>query len=109
EGGTVAIDPTNPQLWYASTAAGVSIRQCANGTACLAADFTGTPTIGPAQIAGDDSLIDAPWLLDPALSSDILIGTCRVWRGPAANGLYWSLSNSISKLLGGPQNTSCAS
>jgi hypothetical protein len=108
EGGTVAIDPTNPLLWYVSTAAGVSIRQCSNGAACTAANFTGAPTIGPAQTADDDSLIDAPWLLDPALSSDVLIGTCRVWRGPAANGASWSSSNAISKLLGGPQNASCA-
>ncbi len=83
EGGTVAIDQSNPLLWYVSTAAGVSIRQCSNGAGCSAADFTGAPTIGPAQTANDDSLIDAPWLLDPALSSDVLIGTCRVWRGPA--------------------------
>jgi hypothetical protein len=109
EGGTVAIDQTNPLLWYVSTAAGVSIRQCTNGAACTATNFTGVPTIGAAQTADDDSLIDAPWLLDPSLSSDILIGTCRVWRGPAANGSSWSSSNSISKLLGGPQNTSCAS
>jgi large repetitive protein len=108
EGGTVAIDQIDPLLWYVSTAAGVSIRQCSNGAACTAANFTGAPTIGPAQTADDDSLIDAPWLLDPALSSDILIGTCRVWRGPAANGTSWSSSNAISKLLGGPQNASCA-
>jgi hypothetical protein len=108
EGGTVAIDPTNPLLWYVSTAAGVSIRECANGTACTAANFAGTPTIGPAQVADDDSLIDVPWLLDPALSSDILIGTCRVWRGPAGNGASWSSSNAISKLFGGPQNASCS-
>jgi len=81
EGGTVAIDQTNPLLWYVSTAAGVSIRQCSNGAACSATNFTGAPTIGSAQVSNDDSLIDVPWLLDPALSSDILIGTCRVWRG----------------------------
>ena len=109
EGGTVAIDQSNPLLWYVSTAAGVSIRQCSNGAACSAADFSGAPTIGSAQVANDDSLIDAPWLLDPALSSDVLIGTCRVWRGPAASGASWSSSNAISKLLGGPQNASCAS
>jgi hypothetical protein len=109
EGGTVAIDQTDPLLWYVSTAAGVSVRQCTNGAACIASDFTGAPTIGSAQTAADDSLIDAPWLLDPALSSDIVIGTCRVWRGPAANGASWSSSNAVSKLLGGPQNASCSS
>jgi Protein of unknown function (DUF1573) len=109
EGGTVAIDPTNPLLWYISTAAGVSIRQCTNGAGCTAADFAGAPTVGSVQISNDDSLIDAPWLLDPSLSSDVLIGTCRIWRGPASDSAVWSSSNSISKLLGGPQNASCAS
>ncbi|MEO6803000.1 MAG: choice-of-anchor D domain-containing protein, partial [Granulicella sp.] len=108
EGGTVAIDPVNPQNWYVSTAAGVSIRQCANGAACTAADFKGVPTIGFAQVANDASLIDPPWLLDPALSSDVLIGTCRVWRGPASNGASWSGGNAISAMFGGSQNSACA-
>ncbi|NYF50096.1 choice-of-anchor D domain-containing protein [Tunturiibacter gelidoferens] len=109
EGGTVGIDQTNPLLWYVSTAAGVSIRQCSKGAGCTSADFMGTPTIGPEQIDEDDSLIDAPWLLDPALPSNILVGTCRVWRGPAGDGFLWSSSNAISSLLGGPQGTSCVS
>lgn len=108
EGGTAAIDPTNPLLWYVSTGAGVSIRQCANGSACAASDFIGAPTIGYVQTSGDDSLIDAPWLLDPALTSNVIVGTCRVWRGPAGDGSQWSPSNAISKLLGGPQNASCS-
>ncbi len=109
EGGMAAIDPTNPLLWYVSTAAGISIRQCPNGSACTASDFTGAPTIGYTQTNGDDSLIDAPWLLDPALTSNIIVGTCRVWRGPADDGSSWSTSNAISNLLGGPQNAACAS
>ena len=109
EGVTVGIDQTNPLLWYVSTTEGVNIRQCSKGTACTAADFIGTVTIGSAQVDGDDSLIDAPWLLDPALSSNVLIGTCRVWRGPASGGSSWPSSNAISSLLAGPQGTSCVS
>jgi hypothetical protein len=104
----VAIDQNNPLLWYISTAAGVSIHQCTRGAACTAADFSGFPTVGLAQVSEDDSLIDAPWILDPALSSDVFIGTCRAWRG-SANGASWSSFNAISELLGGPQNASCAS
>jgi hypothetical protein len=37
EGGTVAIDQSNPLLWYVSTAAGVSVRQCTEGSACTSA------------------------------------------------------------------------
>lgn len=109
EGGTVAIDQTDPQLWYISTGAGVSIHQCSDGAACTVAEFAGTPTIGPAQTSSDASLIDAPWLLDPALPANLLVGTCRVWRGPADNGAAWSSANAISPLLGGPQNASCGS
>ncbi len=106
EGGAVAIDPANPLLWAISNGPGVSIHQCTAGAACTPASFTST--IGRAQTASDDSLIDPPWLLDPALPATVLIGTCRVWRGPVDNGALWSSSNAISSLLAGPQNSSCA-
>ena len=109
EGGTVAIDPNDPLLWYVSTGAGVNIRQCSAGAACTAADFTGPPTIGAAQVSDDESLVDAPWLLDPALTSNVVIGTCRVWRGPADSGTSWSSANAISQDLAGPHSTSCGS
>jgi len=109
EGGTVAIDQSNPQRWYLSNGAGVSIHECGNGASCTPADFVGAPTIGPTQTAQDASLIDAPWILDPALPSNVLIGTCRIWRGPAASGAAWSSANAISKLLGGSQDSFCGS
>ncbi len=108
EGGGVAIDPANPALWYITTAAGVSIRRCANGGACTAADFAGAPTIGPAETSRDLSLIDTPWLLDPARSSNVMVGTCRMWRGPGASGALWSGANAISQMLGGSQSPACA-
>lgn len=109
ESGNVAIDPANPNLWYISTAAGVSIKRCDRGTACAASDVNGTPTIGPLQTAYDLSLIQTPWLLDPALSSNLIVGTCRVWRGPASDGSLWSGSNTISRMLAGPQSGACTS
>ncbi len=107
EGGVVAIDQTAPLEWYVSTAAGVSIRRCSKGSACGAADFAGSPTIGAAQVAEDVSLIDAPWMLDPALDSELIVGTCRVWRGPAGSGALWSSANAISAMLGGTQSAAC--
>ncbi len=107
EGGTVAIDPSNPLLWYISTAGGVSIRACSRGEDCSAADFAGPPTIGAAQTGADASVIDPPWILDPAMSANVLIGTCRVWRGAAASGNLWSSANQLSITLGGPQNSAC--
>ncbi len=107
EGGFTAIDPATPANWYISTGPGVAISYCGKGTACAAADFAGLPTIGPDQVDEDDSLIDAPWLLDPALTSDAIIGTCRVWRGPAASGADWSSADDLSANFGGTQNASC--
>jgi hypothetical protein len=107
DGGTVAIDPVNPQNWYVSEAAGVNLRYCGNGSGCAAANFAGSPTIGYAQVDDDASLIDPPLLLDPALTADVLIGTCRVWRGPAQSGSAWPGSNAISTQLGGSQNAAC--
>jgi Abnormal spindle-like microcephaly-assoc'd, ASPM-SPD-2-Hydin len=107
EGGTVGIDQTNALLWYISTAEGVSIRKCTSGANCTAADFSGSPTLGPVQVGGDVSLIDAPWLLDPALPSNVLIGTCRVWRGPANDGALWSSANAISAIFAGTTSAGC--
>ena len=108
EGGTVAIDPATPSNWYLSNGAGVSIGRCGSGANCVAADFTPN-VIGEAQVANDLAAIHAPWLLDPAFSANLLVGTCRAWRGPASNGALWSSSNSLSRPFGTPAATACAS
>lgn len=83
EGGVVAIDQATPTNWYVSTGAGVEIAECGLGSACGTPDFT-TPMIGAAQVGGDDSLVHAAWSLDPGMTDQVLVGTCRVWRGSAA-------------------------
>lgn len=108
EGGYTAIDPGNPANWYISTAAGVNITYCGQGASCGPADFTGLPTIGPGQVAQDASLVDAPWLLDPALTSSAIVGTCRIWRGPAGDGSDWGAANDLSAEFGTP-DASCSS
>jgi hypothetical protein len=40
----------------------------------------------------------APFLVDPLDNTKLLIGTCRVWRGPA-NGVGWSSSDAISPVF----------
>ncbi|WP_263373408.1 choice-of-anchor D domain-containing protein [Granulicella aggregans] len=107
EGGYSAIDPVSPAKWYASTAPGVSITYCSQGSACGPTEFDTQPTIGAPQVTQDASLIDPPWLLDPALSSNVLIGTCRVWRGPATQSTAWPATNVLSSEFGGPQNQAC--
>ena len=97
EGGTVAIDAVNPLNWYVATGAGVNIGACAKGAACGLSDFANT-AIGAAQVSGDESEVDAPWLLDPAATGELVVGTCRVWRGPAPGGAAWTSGD----LLSGP-------
>lgn len=107
EGATTAIDPANPQNWYATSGAGVSIRRCPLGTACTAADF-GSPVIGESQVGNDGLTMTsaAPFLLDSLDSSQMLIGTCRVWLGPA-NGATWAATNAISGMLDGVAEPAC--
>jgi hypothetical protein len=107
EGGAVAIDAANPLNWYVSVGAGVDLRYCGKGSACTAADFSGAATIGPAQVGSDASVIDAPFVLDPALTSDVLIGTCRLWRGSAQSSAGWPGANAISTELGGSLTGAC--
>jgi hypothetical protein len=108
EGGFTAIDPANPSNWYISTAAGVSITHCAKGAGCAAADFAGQPTVGATQVANDASLIDPPWLLDPASTTNVAIGTCRVWRGPAQDGSAWTAANALSTDFGTTESAVCS-
>jgi hypothetical protein len=107
EGGFNAMDATNPLNWYISTGAGVSVNQCALGGACAAANFAATAAIGSAQTAGDAAAMDAPFLLDPGLQSNVIVGTCRVWRGPGSGGGLWSGSNLLSAMLDGVAEPEC--
>lgn len=109
EGDYNAIDPEHPQNWYATSAAPVSINLCTQGAACDKAGF-GPPVIGNAQV-GDDGygfVGPAPWILDPQNSANLIIGTCRVWRGPGANSSAWGTGNALSSSLDGlVQGASC--
>ena len=108
EGGSVAIDPNNPSLWYLSTGAGVNIARCAKGAGCTTADFT-TTAIGAAQVADDSAEVHAAWLLDPGLTSNLIAGTCRAWRGPATGGSLWSSANDISRPFAASAASACGS
>ncbi len=109
ESGNVAIDQASPTNWLLQSGFGVSLYRCTKGTACAPADFNGPPAIGASQVNGDTELTDAPILLDPALNSNVIVGTCRVYRGPAGGGSTWtSGADAISTPLSGPANSICA-
>ena len=107
EGDFNAIDPANPQNWYATSASPVAINLCTQGTACNKSGF-GLPVIGNTQVDNDGYGLTgtAPWILDPQNTANLIIGTCRVWRGPGDSSA-WSTSNAISPMLDTVQNSFC--
>lgn len=100
EGGPVDIDPQNPSNWYVNNGVGVSIHACTQASSCTPADFGANPAVSNSDVGGDGYSMTtaAPFLVDPVDDGQLLIGTCRVWRGPA-NGFGWSASNAISPIL----------
>ncbi|MGA2502397.1 MAG: hypothetical protein ABSH20_32045, partial [Tepidisphaeraceae bacterium] len=99
-GGPVAIDPINSTNWYVNNQAGVYIYRCAQSSECAAADFGASPVVGDADVGGDGDTMatPAPFLVDPIDPSQLLVGTCRVWRGPEG-GSGWTGNNAISPIL----------
>ena len=98
-GGPVAIDPANPNNWYVNDQPGVAIYLCSQSAPCTPSAFGTTPVVSDADVAGDgDAMpLPAPFLVDPLDDTQLLVATCRVWRGPA--GSAWTTANAISPIL----------
>jgi len=112
EGGPVAIDPGNSSNWYVNNGAGVSIYKGTPPTGSTPSTFAAVLSAATAPQAdvvkdGYTMYTPAPFLVDPFADSQLLIATCRVWRGPAS-GVGWSDANAISPILDGiTGNTNC--
>lgn len=111
EGGPVAVAAGGGQNnWYVNNSAGVSIYHCssANGTLCTASSFGSTPVIDEPQVNNDGFSMTEPavFRIDALDSAQLLIGTCRVWRG-SATGAGWSSSNAISPILDNGGGSTC--
>ena len=101
EGGYPQIDTLTPANWFVATGAGVSLDFCALGTGCNASNFIALPTVGEPQVGEDAALLDAPTALDPQATTNLLVATCRVWRGPAQSGAAWGSANALSPAMDG--------
>jgi len=100
EGGPVAIDPTDADKWYVNNGAGVSIHLCDGKDACTPSTFGDLPAVSNAD-AGNDGLTmtePAPFLVDAADAHQLLVATCRIWRGLAGGG--WTTANAVTPMLG---------
>ena len=106
EGNYAAIDPAAATNWYATSEFGVGVNRCTEGSGCDIAGF-GQPVIASTQVAGDQQEIPASWILDPQDAANVIVGTCRVWRGPATGGSAWSTGNLLSGMLDTDQEPYC--
>jgi hypothetical protein len=106
-GSYVAVDPANTGNWYAQSSSGVAIDLCPDGSVCGPAQF-GTPVVGYSQVGNDAyaSTQPFPFILDPAGSTNLILGTCHVWLGPA-DGVSWSGANLLGDLYAG-EGPDCA-
>jgi hypothetical protein len=76
DGGFNAINPANPEEWFASNPY-VTILKCESGSACDDAGFF--EVVGSNDLGGDQGAFYTPYILDPQNTSEMVVGTCRVW------------------------------
>jgi uncharacterized membrane protein len=103
DGGFNAIDPDVPTNWFVTNPdippGGLNLLECSNGVSCRQGDFN--VVVGSGDVGGDDGAFYFPYLLDPQSSSTVLVGTCRVWRGPRLGGAFTVLSPNFDTLGSG--------
>ena len=100
DGGFNAINPTTPTQWFTANT-DVSIQVCNAGFNCDSGIFI--PVVTNTTVGGDAGAFYTPYILDPQNSNELLVGTCRVWRGSTAGSAFSTLSVNFDTL----SNTLC--
>lgn len=120
DGGFNEIDPVNPLNLYTSNT-DVTIQHCAATSGDPICEFLNfQPVVNVNSNSGAVNFSDhgdfyTPYILDPANTGKLIIGTCRVWRGSATQASNWALNNFNNALtnklnLGnGAAGTACGS
>ena len=98
DGGYNAIDPKNTSDWFASNpdnppgSGSLNIQECSSGANCNTTLFNDHVVVSSRDVGGDDGSFYFPYILDPQSTTSLLVGTCRVWRGPRLGGAFTALS-----------------
>jgi hypothetical protein len=95
DGGFNAINPNNPSEWFASNPY-LTILKCETGPVCKDASFS--EVVSPSTLGGDEGAFYTPFILDPQNLSELLVGTCRVWRVSTSGTAPLQLSNDFDTL-----------
>ncbi|HEX3105887.1 MAG TPA: hypothetical protein VHQ22_15695 [Terriglobales bacterium] len=96
DNGFTAINPANDNEWFIAappdSASGVNLFHCASGINCHSLDFQNDQVADSNALGGDAGAFYLPFLLDPQNSGELILGTCRIWRGATAGGSFSLLS-----------------
>jgi large repetitive protein len=106
DGGYTAISPVNETQWFVSNppdaTSGVNIFTCSKGLACHTSDFQGGPVangngqvVNSETVGGDTGPYYPLYILEGRSSEEMIVGTCRIWRGPSTGGTFTVLSYSF--------------
>ena len=93
------INPGNVDEWFVSSPpdglSGVNIFGCTSGFNCTTQEFQGDQVVSSSTVGGDTGAFYPAFLLDPQNSSEMLVGTCRMWRGSSGGTGFAVLSNNF--------------
>ncbi len=103
DGGYTALDPLTTSNFYATNPdippGGLGIQLCTGGVNCNNSGFNFVATSN--DLGGDDGAFYFPYILDPGSNAAMLVGTCRIWRGPRTGGTFAPLSPNFDTLGSG--------
>jgi hypothetical protein len=102
DGGYNIIDATN-NLWYTANT-DVSVQVCNTPPSCTTPSFHPVVNAGTATIGGDHGAFYSPYILDPQNLNELLVGTCRVWRGSTSGSGFTALSPNFDTGIAGTCN-----
>ncbi|MGH9516489.1 MAG: hypothetical protein ACRD3P_12530 [Terriglobales bacterium] len=96
DNGFTAINPANENEWFVATppnsASGVNVFRCASGINCHSLDFQNDQISDSNALGGDTGPFYVPFTLDPQNSAELILGTCRIWRGTTIGESFSLLS-----------------
>jgi hypothetical protein len=94
DGGYNIINPLVTDEWFTENT-GVSIQKCEFGISCTADDFNNGLIVSNTTLGGDVGPLYTPYILDPNNSAELVVGTCRVWRGTTDGTGFIAVSDSF--------------
>jgi hypothetical protein len=94
DGGFNEINPDNPTQWFTSNT-DVSVQRCDLGVDCRVQNFNDGLVVSNATVGGDSGAFFTPFILDPQNSGELIVGTCRVWRGATDGSGFLPLTDNL--------------